>query len=97
MEKSIFLRIFVVLAWGGFLLAPPNASAQSFPRIDSFSPAFPEQFTDISYGPPAAGGPPVFFQASEPHLALQNETGGLQSTSAALVGFSIDYPAQKVI
>ena len=41
-------------------------------------------------------GRPVFFQASEPHLAVQNETGGLQSTPAALVGFSIDYPAQQV-
>jgi hypothetical protein len=40
---------------------------------DSFSPAFPEQFTDISYGPPAAGGPPVFFQASTPG-AVNNAT-----------------------
>ena len=38
---------------------------------------------------------PVFFQASEPHLAVQNETSGHQSTPAALVGFSIDYPAQQ--
>ena len=38
---------------------------------------------------------PGFIQASEPHLAVQHETGGLQSTSAALVGFSIDYPAQQ--
>lgn len=33
---------------------------------DSFLPTYPEQFTDISYGPPAAGGGPVFFQSSTP-------------------------------
>ena len=33
---------------------------------DAFSPAYPEQFTDISYGPPAAGGAPVFFQTATP-------------------------------
>ena len=33
---------------------------------DSFSPVYPEQFTDISYGPPASGGGPVFFQTSTP-------------------------------
>ncbi|MDA7882408.1 lamin tail domain-containing protein, partial [Akkermansiaceae bacterium] len=33
---------------------------------DAFSPACPEQFTNISYGPPAAGGTPVFFETSTP-------------------------------
>ncbi len=36
---------------------------------DSFAPAFPEQFTDIAYGLPAAGGPPVFFESSTPGSA----------------------------
>jgi hypothetical protein len=40
---------------------------------DSFSPAFPEQFTDVAYGPPAAGGTPVFFQSSTPG-AVNNTT-----------------------
>lgn len=34
---------------------------------DSFAPTFPEQFTDISYGPPSTGGPPVFFEVSTPN------------------------------
>jgi len=33
---------------------------------DSFSPTYPEQFTNISYGPPTNDGPPVFFQTSTP-------------------------------
>lgn len=33
---------------------------------DSFSPTYPEQFTDTSYGPPSTGGPPVFFQTTTP-------------------------------
>jgi hypothetical protein len=48
MEKSIFLRLFIVLAWGGSLLTPPDASAQSFPCIDSFSPAFGEPGTQVT-------------------------------------------------
>lgn len=33
---------------------------------DSFSPVYPEQFTDISYGIPAGGGASVFFQNNTP-------------------------------
>ncbi|MDB4630691.1 lamin tail domain-containing protein, partial [Akkermansiaceae bacterium] len=41
---------------------------------DSFSPVYPEQFTDISYGIPAAGGAAVFFQSNTP--------GAVNSSSA---------------
>jgi hypothetical protein len=33
---------------------------------DSFSPTYPEQFTDTSYGVPPGGGAPVFFQSTTP-------------------------------
>ena len=33
---------------------------------DRFSPSYPEQFGDTSYGIPAGGGPPVFFQSTTP-------------------------------
>ncbi|MGB0326660.1 MAG: lamin tail domain-containing protein [Akkermansiaceae bacterium] len=33
---------------------------------DSFAPTYPEQFTDISYGIPAGGGPAVFFASRTP-------------------------------
>ncbi|MGC6427699.1 MAG: lamin tail domain-containing protein [Akkermansiaceae bacterium] len=36
---------------------------------DSFNPTYPEQFSDISYGPPASGGAPVFFQTRTPKAA----------------------------
>ena len=36
---------------------------------DSFDPVYPEQFTDISYGPPVSGGAPVFFQTRTPDAA----------------------------
>lgn len=38
---------------------------------DSFAPGYPEQFTDISYGIPAGGGPAVFFENRTPG-ALNN-------------------------
>jgi hypothetical protein len=37
----------------------------------SFAPTYPEQFTDISYGIPSAGGPAVFFENHTPG-ALNN-------------------------
>ena len=33
---------------------------------DRFTPTFPEQFTDTSYGVPPGGGTPVFFQSTTP-------------------------------
>jgi len=52
------------LSSGGEYLAivRPDGSTMD----DSFSPTYPEQFTNISYGPPAAGGSPVFFEVSTP-------------------------------
>lgn len=41
---------------------------------DSFSPTYPEQFTDTSYGVPPGGGAPVFFQSTTP--------GSINSASA---------------
>lgn len=60
------------LSTGGEYLAivRPNGTTVD----DSFSPTFPEQFTDTSYGVPASGGQPVFFQSTTP--------GSINSASA---------------
>ncbi len=60
------------LSTGGEYLAivRPNGTTVD----DSFSPAFPEQFTDTSYGVPSGGGQPVFFQSTTP--------GSINSASA---------------
>ncbi|MDB4293939.1 lamin tail domain-containing protein, partial [Akkermansiaceae bacterium] len=48
---------FSLSANGEYLaIVRPNGSSID----DSFSPVFPEQFTDVSYGVPPAGGSPVF-------------------------------------
>ena len=44
---------------------------------DSFSPSYPEQFGDTSYGIPSGGGPPVFFQSTTP---------GARNSAAAFPG-----------
>ena len=41
---------------------------------DSFSPVYPEQFTDISYGIPVAGGVSVFFQNNTPRAVNSSAT-----------------------
>jgi len=54
---------FQLSAAGEFLaIVRPNGTTID----DSFSPSYPEQFTDISYGIPTTGGDPVFYQSSTP-------------------------------
>ena len=62
---------FSLSAGGEYLaIVRPNGTTVD----DSFSPTFPEQFTDTSYGIPSAGGQPVFFQSTTP--------GAINSASA---------------
>lgn len=53
---------------------------------DEFSPTYPEQFSDISYGPPGGGGSPVFFDTPTPGSANGSGAPGVVKDT----NFSVD-------
>ena len=66
---------------------------------DSFAPEYPEQFTDVSYGPPPAGGAAVYFGSPTPG-AVNNSTpypGVVKDTNFSIDRGFYDAPFQVAI
>lgn len=74
---------FRLSALGEFLAI---TQADGITISDQFAPAYPTQFTDISYGPPTDGGDPLFFATPTPGAPNAHGSPGVVSDTK----FSVD-------